>query len=635
MATTGPGNVVITGAVIESAATPGLTGNYYNLSVENTDTLIPPNGAWLQGGNAGVYNAADWMGNLTPQVSELLTSGVNGDISDNNYSFTQFQTTNGAAGPYLTNGVNNVGALWIGFVTLPASLGSAPYAVTFYTTSDDGSRIWIQTNTNYPLASDQNMVVENNWFQGETTRQGTVSLIPGVAYPIEIGYYQGGGGAGMAAGWNLPGGTPWGGAWGYNIIPSYTAATGGFTAGGQNKILAGGTGTLSINPTLALSTALTLAANSGATMNVNAIDMAGNKLIFGGAGQINVSGVISSSASGDTVTFNGGTGGGVTLAKTDTYDGPTTINGGTVVADAAEPLGTGAATLSGGFFEPMLLAALDGGSSMSVNGGTILLPFNLPYVDQNTTPVEPIYLQGQGSGGLGAIDTIGTQSLTLPFTIVGNVNISSATGTLTIPQNLYPNQYELTLGGAGNMNVTGNIEGLQSNAKIPGLAQGFEGNQQGNATPWTIANPENAATYGTNAPGQQPVVMFPTAGEQHADPPGSYGGYTWYGTVWGNNDTDVYSGYMYIPANVTQVQFAGSIDDGWTMTFNGVSPMQSGGYHQNSNGATGWAWNDTSAPITVTPGTWYPIEIWFANGGGGAGNAWGGLPASVSSQCAL
>ena len=103
---------------------------------------------------------------------------------------------------------------------------------------------------------------------------------------------------------------------------------------------------------------------------------------------------------------------------------------------------------------------------------------------------------------------------------------------------------------------------------------------------------------------------MPYAGEQYENVPNNYIGFTYNGSVWGNNCTIVYTGYMYIPTGVTTVEFAGNIDDGWWMSFNNVARV-------------GWGWGQNTGDITVTPNTWYPVEFRFQNGGGGAGAAGG------------
>ncbi|HLX67234.1 MAG TPA: PA14 domain-containing protein, partial [Puia sp.] len=69
---------------------------------------------------------------------------------------------------------------------------------TFYTTSDDGSDLWVGGMSNAQL------VVNNNFEQGATQRSGTVSLTKG-RYPVYVGYFQAGGGYSLSVAYKGPG----------------------------------------------------------------------------------------------------------------------------------------------------------------------------------------------------------------------------------------------------------------------------------------------------------------------------------------------------------------------------------------------------------------------------------------------
>jgi peptidoglycan/xylan/chitin deacetylase (PgdA/CDA1 family) len=81
-------------------------------------------------------------------------------------------------------------ARWTGFVQAPAT-----GTYTFYVTSDDGGRLWVD-----------NTQITNNWtshFPVETS--GTISLMAGQFYPIKLEQYNGNGGARMLLSWAGPG----------------------------------------------------------------------------------------------------------------------------------------------------------------------------------------------------------------------------------------------------------------------------------------------------------------------------------------------------------------------------------------------------------------------------------------------
>ncbi|MFO1523042.1 MAG: PA14 domain-containing protein [Kiritimatiellia bacterium] len=70
---------------------------------------------------------------------------------------------------------------------------------TFFTSSDDGSMLWI----------DGQLVVNNNFAQGVTERSGVITLTAGV-HDIVYAYYNSGGGYGFYSNVTTPGRTrPW------------------------------------------------------------------------------------------------------------------------------------------------------------------------------------------------------------------------------------------------------------------------------------------------------------------------------------------------------------------------------------------------------------------------------------------
>lgn len=68
---------------------------------------------------------------------------------------------------------------------------------TFYTESDDGSKLWV----------DGQLVVDNDGTHGMQTRSGTITLTPG-AYDFMVRFFEDSGGAGLIVSWEGPGGSP-------------------------------------------------------------------------------------------------------------------------------------------------------------------------------------------------------------------------------------------------------------------------------------------------------------------------------------------------------------------------------------------------------------------------------------------
>ena len=147
----------------------GLVGNYYNNTPANVNNSDPD--------YASLATLTAHLSGLTAALIAPTTTGGSLGLDFSNANF-------GAAAPFASQGfatITNIEALFAGKfnVTNPG-----PY--TFTTRSDDGSVLFI----------DGNMVVSNNFYQGATSRSGTVSLGAGL-HDISIGYYQGTGGSGF------------------------------------------------------------------------------------------------------------------------------------------------------------------------------------------------------------------------------------------------------------------------------------------------------------------------------------------------------------------------------------------------------------------------------------------------------
>ena len=83
-------------------------------------------------------------------------------------------------------GATGTSAKWTGFIQPQYN-----ESYTFTTTSDDGSRLYVN-----------NQLIVSNWRdQSATAKSGTIALLAGKLYPIEVDYYQNGGGASMQLTW--------------------------------------------------------------------------------------------------------------------------------------------------------------------------------------------------------------------------------------------------------------------------------------------------------------------------------------------------------------------------------------------------------------------------------------------------
>ena len=126
----------------------------------------------------------------------------------------------------------------------------------------------------------------------------------------------------------------------------------------------------------------------------------------------------------------------LTLSKTNSYSGSTTINAGTLVVTANGAMGP--ATAPG--------IVVDTGSALAFTGG-------LHY-----TAAEPITISGSGPAGNGAIENIsGTNTFAIPITLSGPSTIGSDAGTMTLGGNISAGANTLTVVGAGTTTIDGSI----------------------------------------------------------------------------------------------------------------------------------------------------------------------------------
>ena len=170
----GTGQITINGGTIQFSGA-GLIGQYFASPPPNINNSHP------SFADLDLFTAHfDALG--TPAVTAPTTTG----------GVTQFRFLGGGGAPFATQGfgnADNIQARWRGKIIAPVA-----GTYNFSTSSDDGSIIGI----------DGTLVVANNFFQGTTTRTGTIDLTAG-EHDIVIGFYEGGGAADMTASWQPPG----------------------------------------------------------------------------------------------------------------------------------------------------------------------------------------------------------------------------------------------------------------------------------------------------------------------------------------------------------------------------------------------------------------------------------------------
>jgi hypothetical protein len=124
-------------------------------------------------------------------------SGLRGDYYDN-ADFTAFKLTRtdatvnfnwGSGSPSTVMGADTFSVRWTGQV-----MAQFTETYTFYTTSDDGVRLWVN-----------NQPIINNWTDhGPTENSGTIALTAGRWVEIKMEFYENGGGAVATLSWSSP-----------------------------------------------------------------------------------------------------------------------------------------------------------------------------------------------------------------------------------------------------------------------------------------------------------------------------------------------------------------------------------------------------------------------------------------------
>ena len=134
-------------------------------------TPTPPNGNG-NGLQATYFNNMDFSGSSISRIDPVI----------------DFSWGGGAPDPQIGN--DTYSARWEGSIEAPSS-GN----YTFYTTSDDGMKLWVN-----------GQLIIDKWIdQGPTEWTGTLNMTAGQKVPIKLEYYENGGGAMAKLSWSGPG----------------------------------------------------------------------------------------------------------------------------------------------------------------------------------------------------------------------------------------------------------------------------------------------------------------------------------------------------------------------------------------------------------------------------------------------
>jgi hypothetical protein len=206
IATAGNSQVSLTWAASAQAASYNVwratvSGGPYTIVTTNVGMLSYTDTGLVNGTSYYyVISAVNSLGESTNSAQVSVTPiliGLRGDYY-NNVDFTAFVLTRtdlgvnfdwGTGSPDPSIGVDTFSVRWTGQIQ---SLFSQTY--TFYTTSDDGVRLWVN-----------GVQLVNNWTgHSPTENSGTIALTGGAPYSIQMDYYEDGGGAVAKLSWSSP-----------------------------------------------------------------------------------------------------------------------------------------------------------------------------------------------------------------------------------------------------------------------------------------------------------------------------------------------------------------------------------------------------------------------------------------------
>ena len=459
-----PSGAITLGAGARLEVVPGAIG------AGNPVTL---NGGSLRLGHQGLlgyyftggYNQGDWLNAMNSSVyavasSHIAAGGLQGPFRTTTGGQTNLDFSNGNYGdnaPFANQGVadiNDIRALFTGKIRIDSA-----GATTFFTTSDDGSAIFI----------DGQRVVNNNNFQGATTRQGTITLTAGL-HDILMYFYEGGGGAGLLAEYTPAGGTR-------QVIPnsvllsgdsvSYTSTNVTVTAGAPSSVESGAAlaqlGTLS----LPANTLLTL--NGSTSFQATALTGSSHQVAVTGFNANSTLGALSGATS-LTKTGNGN----LVFLLPPTSGTTIAVNDGLVVnmgSSSSNPLAGIALTFGGG---GLGLASTSGNVTYTnpVASTTNLAIVAGTFGNQNFTPTALTFTPPSLVAPTGNTLTIrsndGNVSLAVTPLITGTGNVVTEEGTLTL--------------GGGINNVGGNFSNRIANTTVNGNVSTNALLQEGNLT---------------------------------------------------------------------------------------------------------------------------------------------------------
>ncbi|HEX3999112.1 MAG TPA: autotransporter-associated beta strand repeat-containing protein [Pirellulales bacterium] len=470
-----------------ATAAPGLSNAYYLSGTNNIP--YPANDGGNPGTNNGWSTFASYaqvqsaFGGLTPSPGTFAGTNNSAGPPLTSYYFggndyNQLNNFIGNANGNGLNGGNNFIVLSTGILNVPKS-GN----YTFGTTSDDGSMMFLDVGGTWQT------VVNNNYSQGNTQRIGTINLAAG-QYPIEIAYYEGGGGYTLSAA----------GEYDPDQSTPPTSLPNSNDGNNPNSVLPS-----PLNLPFSTATNI-LDLQSPATAGVIPIQIYSNPLVFTASGTIDLGNVpsgvfgpltigssqLSLMASGSSSSARSAAVGSVTLTGNPTFD--VASSGGTLYLGALSDGGTPRTITiqdSGMTYLTATATSMVAGTTVNVNGGNLTAGASAAL---GTSPQVNVSGGNVIAGVSGAFGTLAQVSLSnsgafsldsgISQTIsslsnsdgTGIVNLSNSTLTIGSSDNLsstYAGSFTsaggatLIQAGTGTLTLTGNSSsGIVSGTQV-------------------------------------------------------------------------------------------------------------------------------------------------------------------------
>ncbi|MDX1962067.1 MAG: PA14 domain-containing protein [Pirellulales bacterium] len=198
------GNSPLTVQFTNTSDVPGASSYFWEFGDGTTSTLQNPSKTYTVDGNYNVrLTVTGTNGPVSTtkpnyiRVGNIAVPGLTGTYY-NNINFTgttveridntvNFNWGNGQPDPLI--GADTFSVRWTGQIEPQFSQN-----YTFYTTSDDGVRLYVN-----------NQLIINNWTDhGPTEDIGTITLVAGQRYDIQMDFYENGGGAVATLSWSSP-----------------------------------------------------------------------------------------------------------------------------------------------------------------------------------------------------------------------------------------------------------------------------------------------------------------------------------------------------------------------------------------------------------------------------------------------